>query len=157
MWVCECIYCGRQSVVSGTNLKSGHTKSCTCITGSTGEFIIRNTLKANHIHFCEQYSFNDFRFENGGIPKFDFAIFDKNEKLIAVLEFDGEQHYVATGGWNNPELQSATKIRDVQKTLYCEQHNIPLVRIPYYELNKINILYLLQKINTKINEMRGNE
>ena len=152
MWKCECIYCNRKTIVSGTNLKTGHTKSCTCITGSTGEYIIKTILEENNIDFVEQYMIDSFKLSTGGIPKFDFAIFNKEKKLLCFIEFDGEQHYITTGGWNDESCHNLTIQRDIEKNQYCQKHNIPLVRIPYYELNQVNILYILQKIDKAIRE-----
>lgn len=145
-WKCKCVLCGKEIVVDGTNLKTGHTKSCSCITGSTGEAVIASVLKNNNIKFQQQYSFNDFKLSTGGIPKFDFAIFDKNNLLLCLIEYDGEQHYVTTGGWNNEKCHNLTIIRDNEKTEYCKKNNIPLIRIPYYDLNQLSLLYILKKI-----------
>lgn len=155
MWECECVYCKSHIIVSGTNLKTGHTKSCNCINGSTGEHIIRQALIDNNINFKAQFIFNDFKLSSGGRPKFDFAIFTKNSKLLCLIEYDGEQHYIATGGWNDDKNHTLTQTRDIEKTQYCLEHNIPLIRVPFYELNKINILYLLTKIEQEINKQNA--
>lgn len=157
MWECECIYCHTHTIVSGTNLKTGHTKSCNCISGSTGEHIIRKILCDYNINFKSQFMFNDFTLVSGGKPKFDFAIFNKKGQLLCLIEYDGEQHYIATGGWNNNTNHLITQARDNEKTNYCLQHHIPLIRIPYYDLNKINILYLLKNIEREIKKQDVSE
>lgn len=145
-WECECILCGKHYIVDGTNLKTGHTKSCSCIKGSTGEKLIEFALKSSNINYKTQYTFDDCITDNNAKCKFDFAVFTKENKLLCLIEYDGEQHYIATGGWNNADCHERTLIRDEIKNIYCIEHNIPLIRIPYYDLNKINILYILKKI-----------
>ncbi len=145
-WLCECQNCKRQHIITGTNLKTGHTKSCECIQGSYGEFVIRTLLQQHNISFIEQYIVPGFKLSTEGIPKFDFAIQNKYNDIICLIEFDGEQHYVATGGWNDISCNKITKQRDNEKTQYCKIHHIPLVRIPYFELSELTIVTLLQKI-----------
>lgn len=154
-WKCKCIYCGRERIVDGTNLKEGHTKSCTCIQGSTGEKIISSILQEYNIPYQSQYVFDDFKLSTGGTPKFDFAIFTLKGKLLALIEYDGEQHFISTGGWNNSSCHNLTKQRDEEKNQYCFEHHIPLIRIPYTDLNKINILYILMKIKNVIKEVEN--
>lgn len=155
-WKCRCVYCGQERVVDGTNLKEGHTKSCSCIQGSTGEKIISSILQAEHIPYKSQYICENFKLSTGGIPKFDFAIFTSNEELLALIEYDGEQHFISTGGWNDLDCNNLTQKRDNEKSQYCKMNHIPLVRIPYTDINEINILYLLEKIKQAKEEVEKN-
>lgn len=149
-WECECIFCGKHYIVDGTNLKTGHTKSCSCIHGSTGEKIIERLLQQYNIQYKTQYTFLDCITDNNKLCKFDFAIFDKNNQLLCLVEYDGEQHYIVTGGWNNDIQHQQILQHDKLKNQYCIKNNIPLVRIPYYDINKITIQYLLEKIEQEI-------
>lgn len=59
---------------------------------------------------------------------FDFAIF-KNGKLVCLIEFDGEQHYRPIdflGGEDKFKIQQTNDY-------FCREHDIPLIRIPYYD------------------------
>ena len=31
LWVCECQLCGAETIVRGSSLRSGHTRSCSCL------------------------------------------------------------------------------------------------------------------------------
>ena len=93
-----------------------------------------NCLLENNINFIDEYSFLD-------LPKsrFDFAIID-NHQIIRLIEFDGEQHYYDIEKWGGLELQQK---RDKVKNDYALLHNIPLVRIPYWERDKITLEMIL--------------
>ena len=84
MWLCECD-CGNKVVVAGTHLRSGHTQSCGCIK-SIGEMRINELLIANKINYVSQYTV----FINNAYYRFDYAIFDDEQNLITLIEFDGE-------------------------------------------------------------------
>lgn len=72
--------------------------------------------------------------------RFDFAVFDKNNILIALIEFDGRQHFIyeESSNWNNSyEDFLENQYRDQLKNEYCIKNNYKLLRIPYYELSII--------------------
>ena len=56
-------------------------------------------------------------------------------------------------GWNYNET-SLEKIKayDDFKTQYCISNNIPLIRIPYYDYDKLSEEYVLQKIKEVMDE-----
>jgi hypothetical protein len=85
--LCQCI-CGTKIEVSNNNLKSGGTKSCGCVK-SYGETAIRKILLDNNINFATEYTFSDLKGERGNPLRFDFAIFDNNNNLVQLIEFDG--------------------------------------------------------------------
>ena len=68
-----------------------------------------------------------------------------------AIEFDGEDHYMpidrASKGkeWAEEQFQ-LRKIKDNIKTQYCEDNNIKLIRIPYWEFNNIETI-----LNKKLN------
>lgn len=97
IWQCQCS-CGRQIELSSHEF--GHTKSCGCIKESLGEKRIREILEEQKIDFQTQYKFEDCIYTRE-LP-FDFAIF-KDEELYCLIEYNGQQHYKTTGGWNNEE------------------------------------------------------
>lgn len=80
---------------------------------------------------------------------FDFIIMKENN-IIALIEYDGEQHYRPVeyfGGENKFKIQ---QIRDERKDIYCKENNILLIRIPYYDYDKINDEYILNKLKSVI-------
>lgn len=135
LWYCEC-NCGNNIEVITTSLLNGNTQSCGCIS-SKGEMFIENILKENHILFEKQKTFFDFIYEDTQAhPRYDFYLPDYNR----LIEFDGEQHFKSTG-WNRD--LSYQKKKDTIKNNYAFQHNIELVRIPYWERNNITLDLIL--------------
>lgn len=131
-WICLCD-CGNLVSVRGANLKCktvNRTVSCGCYHRSIGATNILNLLQENNINFIEEYAFSD-------LPKshFDFAII-KNDNIERLIEFDGEQHFIDVPSWGGLELQQR---RDKIKNEYAINHNIPLIRIPYWERDNITM------------------
>lgn len=133
---CRC-ECGNIIDIRIDNLHSGKSQSCGCVK-SRGEQRIHQVLSECNINFIQEYSFDDLLGENGGKLRFDFAIFDSNNKLIKLIEFQGKQHYdYCPSSWND------IRPHDQLKRDYCIKNNIELLEIPYYDINKIDINYLL--------------
>ena len=135
-WICQCD-CGKIKSIRGCDLKrtdGNQTISCGCYHKSIGENNIITILTKNNINYIEQYVFPE-------LPKsrFDFAII-KNNKIIKLIEFDGEQHYKDIPKWGGLKLQQK---RDKIKNEYALSHNIPLVRIPYWERDNITLDMLM--------------
>lgn len=137
-WKCQC-ECGSIIEVFADALRSGHTKSCGCIK-SYGEEKISQLLNKEKINFKKQYILSDcYKIKNYPL-KFDFAIFDDNNNLIYLIEYDGIQHFINKNcGWNNEKHLNELKERDKIKNDYCLTHNIPLIRIPYTEYNLLEL------------------
>lgn len=87
-----------------------------------------------------EYTFPDLHGESGD----DFAIFDEDDNLMRLIEFDGPQHYqIGSGYYNSKEKIARTQNHDNLKNQYAFDHNIPLIRIPYKERNNITLDLLL--------------
>lgn len=61
---------------------------------------------------------------------------------MLLIEYDGEQHFkpVQYGGISIEQATEKflqTQIHDNIKDQYCEEYNIPLLRIPYWEFDNI--------------------
>lgn len=141
IWQCQCS-CGKQIKLSSHEF--GHTKSCGCVKESLGEKRIQEILKEQGIDFQTQYKFKDCVFTRE-LP-FDFAVF-KNEELYCLIEYNGQQHYKITGGWNNEERFREQQVRDFIKQAYCTKYGIKLIIIPYWEYEDITWDYLKGKMN----------
>lgn len=144
-WLCQCD-CGGQTIVNADKLKSGHTKSCGCML-SYGEQVINQWLTENHIPFKTQVTFNDlYSFKNKKL-RFDFGIYNNKGDLLALIEYNGKQHYDKTAQFFTEDgLQ-----RDQMKIDYCKQHNILLYIIPYYN----NPIEELKKIISNLQNEEG--
>lgn len=134
-WNCKC-ECGNTISVQKSNLIGGNVKSCGCMV-SVGENRIEDILQKEKIIYSKQFSFSDLTGINGGLLRFDFAIFDnERKKLLALIEFQGEQHYDFQG---SKFFDTSVIENDKKKKEYCLEHNIPLLCIPYWVRDKLDI------------------
>ena len=136
-WVCQCD-CGNQHEVASNHLKRGSVQSCGCISTSIGEMNIKKILEDNNIEYKEQITFDDLK--NIKSLRYDFGIYE-NGKLIRLIEFDGIQHFEEQDYFTH-DLTSI-KNNDIIKNKYSKDNNIPLVRIPYWERDKMTLDMLL--------------
>ena len=141
-WHCKCD-CGNECDVKAMYLLNRHTSSCGCGVKSIGEKIICNLLTENNLNFISEYSFDDCIFPDTNYKaRFDFFV---NNKYL--IEYDGEQHFKSINngffGENPEEEFKKIQEHDKIKNQYCKMKNIPLIRIPYTHLKKIQINDLL--------------
>ena len=144
---CQC-ECGNIINVRLEHLKGqNHSKtiSCGCYKKSAGELKIEKILNDNNIIFQEQYIIPELSY----FMKFDFAIFDTNNKLIKLIEYDGEQHFQPIKYFGGEEKLKIQQERDKRKNQYCKEHHINLLRIPYYNYDKIDLNYLLSSLENE--------
>lgn len=95
---------------------------------STGELTIARYLDNNNIKYKREYSFSDLcGKDNKVLLRFDFAIITDNGKVIALIEYDGAQHYDSNNGFYSEQ----TVKNDTKKNEYCKLNNYPLYRIKY--------------------------
>lgn len=136
-YLCKCD-CGGEVVVDAGNLRNGNTNSCGCIK-SKGEMKIQQWLQEHNIKYIPQYSFDDIFLSSGRRPFYDFALLDEYDNVIAILEYQGAQHYgYSDYGWNNKENYLQTRHRDKEKQDALIKRKIPLYKIPYWELDNLN-------------------
>lgn len=143
VWECVCD-CGRTTYLNSSELH--HHKSCGCLLASYGEEIIDKLLSKMAYNYTTQYRIPECK-SIKPLP-FDFAIFDKDNNLKCLIEYQGDIHYKTTGGWNTPERLEQNQKRDYIKEEYCKQNNIQLIIIPYWDLEKINEEYLRKAIES---------
>ena len=143
-YLCQCD-CGNTKEVDRNSLISGGTKSCGCMS-STGEQRIAELLTKNNIIFTKEYTFSDLiNPKTNRRLRFDFAVYDQNNNLKYLIEFDGRQHYKGpdTAVWSHTgdpvEELKYIQYKDKLKNNYCKAHNIPLIRIKYTHLNNLTI------------------
>lgn len=140
-WECKCD-CGKIISVCARDLNNGDTKSCGCLY-SKGQHKITILLDKMNINYKAEYVFSNYK-----NARFDFVLF-KNNKISCIIEYDGAQHFDTGnfGGWNTKErYETVTHPKDLEKNDYCKRNNIPLIRIPYTDYDKINEKYLLERI-----------
>lgn len=135
---CKCKKCKHIWSPIGRSLKYG--QGCPVCKNSKGEKQILNFLTKQKIDFEIEKKFEDCK--NARMLRFDFYLPTYN----LCIEYDGEQHFspidFANKGseWANSSFNQNQK-RDEIKNQYCKNHNIQMLRIPYWEINNIeNIL-----------------
>ena len=144
LWKCKCD-CGNICYKDSNILSMGLVESCGCCgMKSKGEWRIKEILERNNIEFKQQYRFKDC--VNVHPLPFDFYLPEYN----ICIEYDGTSHYIPNtyGSWNTEESVKYTQYRDSIKNQYCKEHNIPLIRIPYWDFDKLNEDYLMSLINS---------
>lgn len=114
-------------------------------------------LKQNRISFKREASFKDL---NGlkGIPlRFDFAIF-KNNKIIVLIEYDGIQHFKFTKHFHKTifDFKKAQEW-DRKKNSYCLVKGIPLIRIPYWDLDNLTFETLFSNQDYRVKDKFHND
>lgn len=142
-WICKC-ECGKIIPVLNYNLKNGNTSSCGCQKQSKGETNIEDFLQKHKIVYEKQKTFESCRFPStNALAKFDFYLPDYN----LLIEYDGEQHFKEIEIFS--DSLNDIKIRDNFKNKWCQQHQIPIIRIPYYEIRQIENILTKHLLNQK--------
>lgn len=93
---------------------------------SKGEEKINDWLNIHNIQFIRQKTFKDCK-DKYCLP-FDFYLPQYNK----CIEYDGRQHFEPVDIFGGEEDYKVTVLHDQIKNKYCEDNNIPLLRIPYY-------------------------
>lgn len=106
---------------------------------SKPELIMQEYLTKQNIIFVKQYKFSDLKINNRNYLRFDFAIFNLDMSLKFLLELDGEYHYKNIRG---EQYLLHQQTNDEVKNNYCKEHNIKLIRIPYWEFEKMTQIIL---------------
>lgn len=146
IWHCRCD-CGREIDTTGRMLRTGHKISCGC-SNSKGNIKIKDILIKMDITFEEEKKFENFVGETGVPYRFDFYLPDYN----CCIEYDGEQHFEytqKTGGWNTLKNFEKTQYRDLLKNKYCDDNNIKLIRIPYWDYDKLDKDYIWKVLSNE--------
>ena len=92
---------------------------------------VMEIFKAAKLSFYREKTFKDLR---RGLFRFDFYL-PNVQGAPAIVEVDGEQHFKPIYG---RQAFLKGQEHDRQKNSYCLAHNIPLYRIPYWEIYNLN-------------------
>lgn len=104
---------------------------CPKCNSSKGEMAVEKYLKSNNIPYEIQKRFDDCK--NIFTLPFDFYLPNNN----TCIEYDGSLHYKSVEYFGGEETLKSTQMRDNIKTHYCKEHNIRLIRIPYWDFDNI--------------------
>ncbi len=124
---------------------------------SKGEDKIVELLSQNHIQFEREVSFPDLKSLRGNLLRFDFAVMSKG-KLVALIEFDGEQHFHQVPYFHKTIMQFRQMQEwDRRKNDYCIRKKIPLIRVPYWDLEELTIDKLLKNPAYRVKDKFHND
>lgn len=132
---CSCDKCGFLWTVNqaGSLKRSG----CPNCNKSHGESRIKCYLNNNNISYEWQKCFKGLVGIGGGLLSYDFYI----EKYDLLIEFQGRQHKQIVQYFGGKEQFEKQQEHDKRKREYARNHNISLLEIWYYDIDKIeNIL-----------------
>lgn len=110
---------------------------------SKGEQKLINLFRKGGIIFEREVIFDDLTGKHKVPLRFDFGLY-KNGRLICLVEFDGRQHYEYVQYFH--KTISGFKRQqewDRRKNKYCLMHNILLIRVPYWDLEKLTLKKVL--------------
>lgn len=139
VWKCRCS-CGKIHYATTHDLRNHYVESCGHLQESKGVRYIKKTLDENNIRYETEKTFSDCKSpKTNKSLRFDFYIPDKN----LLIEYDGEQHFKERPKGFFKDSLEERQFRDRYKNEYCKQHNIPLIRIPYTELNHLSLDLIL--------------
>ena len=125
---------------------------------SKGEQKIFEILSRAGLMFRQEVSFKNLN----GFSKplrFDFAIYNSKGKLLACIDFDGIQHFEFTPHFQKTKADFRKQLEyDIRKNKFCLANKIPLIRIPYWDLDDLtlekilyNSAYLVKNKNHNLN------
>lgn len=129
----QCPKCGH---IGDRRLGNLYRNGCPGCNIYKGEEEIKIFLENNKIKYKWQYAFDDCKFKSQ--LKFDFALFNKNNEVKYLIEYDGIFHYEVIPELRTEKDFEEQKLRDKIKNNYCKENNINLIRIPYWEFDNIN-------------------
>lgn len=120
------VICGNVFKIKASNLLN--SGSCSVCKMSSPESKAFQFLKENNIEFEYQKYFKKCKLKN--ILPFDFYLKGQN----TIIEIDGRFHFMYLFG----ETLEKRRERDIVKNRFCFFNNIKLIRIPYWEFDKIS-------------------
>lgn len=146
VYKCKCD-CGNEVNVLGNSLTTYHTLSCGCLV-SYWNMYIQQFLDKNKIEYKPEYTI----FIGDDYYRYDFYLPQYN----LFIEYDGQQHYEPVRFYGNNIEENMKIFQKVQehdkiKNKYCEENNIHLLRIPYWETKNIEMIInnCLQRLSEK--------
>ena len=116
---------------------------------SKGERIVENILLNNGIVYKKEFKFKNLRGFKHPL-RFDFAIF-YNNRISYLIEIDGEQHFKYIPHFHKTKSDFRKEIiMDQKKNSFCLLNNIPLIRIPYWELDNLDLKKIFLNKNFRV-------
>ena len=124
---------------------------------SKGAQKILKLLREDGYNVQLEYEFPDLKGKKGVPLRYDFAIFYYG-RLRVLIEFDGEAHFgqVKLFQKTSAKFKQAQE-RDRTKNKYALMNNIPLYRIPYWEIDNIKYSSDIFSLKYKVKDKYHND
>jgi hypothetical protein len=136
----KCKDCNHEWEASISTRNGSYKTGCPVCFKSKGEQKIKKFLDGNNYLYKQEYTFNDLLSDLGNQLRFDFGIFEHpDKKLLCLIEYDGEFHFKKMYDEQDFKKQ---QYHDELKNKYCEENNIKLIRIPYWDFDNIDDILL---------------
>lgn len=147
------LFTGRENDVTIGCKKHGYFKvkpfthivgtKCPKCSASLGEERLMEYFISKNIYFEKEKTFDGC--VDKSLLQFDFYLPDYN----LIVEYDGQQHYIAVKNWGGANKLNDTIRKDNIKNKYCQYNNIKLIRIPYWDFDNIESLVKMSLINNE--------
>ena len=125
---------------------------------SKGERIIEKILKENKLIYKKEVKFQDLKSLIGEFLRFDFVLYDNNKKIICCIEYDGIQHFQRIPHFQKTIFDfKKTKEWDRRKNSYCLKNKIPLIRIPYWDLQDLTLKKIFETPEYRVTNIYHND
>ena len=126
--------CGKTFSSNPNNFLRGNR--CPHCNISKGEIAISRYLDKNGINFKQQITFPELRMRS--LLRYDFAILGNNGSIKLLIEYDGHQHFEPIEIWGGEQEFKRILESDRLKDIHAKEKDIPLIRIPYWDYQKID-------------------
>lgn len=113
---------------------------------SSGELLVKEFLDSLGVSYEREFTFDNCMYKNK--LRFDFKI--DTPYGICIIEYDGEQHTKPVEYFGGEKAFHLLKTRDKIKDNYCQDNNIPLLRIPHtLDTTEVKnkIMYFIQSVS----------
>jgi hypothetical protein len=126
-WICSNDSNHRWKAVISSRTTPKQPSGCPVCKTSFGEKQVAMYL--NNIKYIREYSFDDCY--NVLKLRFDFAIFDVEDNLLMLIEYNGVQHYRPVEIFGGVKAFKLSQKKDLIKKEYCKSNGIPLLVIDH--------------------------
>lgn len=106
---------------------------------SRGEMKVEDLLDFLNLPYEVEYEYKELFSTSGRALRFDFAVFDDEGDVMALIEVQGQQHYEKVNKFGGANALQRQKFNDAKKRSFCAWNSIKLIEIPYFELDALNV------------------
>lgn len=144
---------GPFSVLLHSFLRGASCPKCGSVTNSSkGVRSIKRFLETGSISYRQEHRFEDLKGDLKSVSKplpYDFIACINGTAVL--IEYDGQQHFYPVSCFGGDESFQCTQRYDFLKDQYAIEHDISLIRIPYWA-NTLDVIEVLIKAIVEINK-----